>query len=82
MLLRAGRRTILTWRRHAPPLEARRSHAANPLVETARAGHEDVRHVRVNGRPVSPDSRILTLDAAALLAKAAAYRAKISASLK
>ncbi len=43
---------------------------------------EDVRDVMVNGRPVVRDARILTLDEAAILAKAAEYRAKISASLK
>jgi len=43
---------------------------------------EDVRDVMVNGRPVVRDGRVLTLDEAAILAKAAEYRAKISASLK
>ena len=43
---------------------------------------EDVRDVMVNGKPVVRDGRILTLDEAAILARAAEYRAKISASLK
>jgi 5-methylthioadenosine/S-adenosylhomocysteine deaminase len=43
---------------------------------------EDVRDVMVNGKPVVRDARILTLDEAAILAKAAEYRAKVSASLK
>ncbi len=43
---------------------------------------EDVRDVMVNGKPVVRDAKILTLDEAAILAKAAEYRAKISASLK
>ncbi len=43
---------------------------------------EDVRDVMVNGRPVVRDSRILTLDEKAILAKAAEYRMKVSQSLK
>jgi len=43
---------------------------------------DDVRDVMVNGKPVVRDARILTLDEASILAKAAEYRAKISASLK
>ncbi|MBZ5625092.1 MAG: amidohydrolase family protein [Acidobacteriia bacterium] len=43
---------------------------------------DDVRDVMVNGKPVVRDARILTLNAAQILQKAAAYRAKISASLK
>jgi 5-methylthioadenosine/S-adenosylhomocysteine deaminase len=42
----------------------------------------DVRDVMVNGKPVVRDSKILTLNAAQVMAKAAEYRAKISASLK
>ncbi len=42
----------------------------------------DVRDVMVNGKPVVGDARILTLDAAAILRKAAEYRLKISASLR
>jgi len=43
---------------------------------------EDVRDVMVNGRPVVLDTRILTLDPAQILQKAAEYRVKVSASLK
>ena len=43
---------------------------------------EDVRDVMVNGRPVVRDSKILTLDEGAILAKAEEYRVKVSASLK
>jgi 5-methylthioadenosine/S-adenosylhomocysteine deaminase len=43
---------------------------------------EDVRDVMVNGRPVVRDGRILTLDEAQILRKAAEYGAKVSASLK
>jgi 5-methylthioadenosine/S-adenosylhomocysteine deaminase len=43
---------------------------------------DDVRDVMVNGKPVVRDSKILTLDEKAVLAKAAEYRAKVSQSLK
>jgi cytosine/adenosine deaminase-related metal-dependent hydrolase len=42
----------------------------------------DVRDVMVNGKPVVRDARILTLNEGQILAKAAEYRAKVSASLK
>ena len=42
----------------------------------------DVRDVMVNGKPVVRDGRILTLDEAAILSKAAEYRVKVSDSLK
>jgi 5-methylthioadenosine/S-adenosylhomocysteine deaminase len=42
----------------------------------------DVRDVMVNGKPVVRDGKILTLNEAQILAKAAEYRAKVSASLK
>jgi 5-methylthioadenosine/S-adenosylhomocysteine deaminase len=42
----------------------------------------DVRDVMVNGKPVVRDAKILTLNEAQILAKAAEYRAKISASLR
>jgi len=43
---------------------------------------EDVRDVMVNGKPVVSDGRILTLNEAQILQKAAEYRVKVSASLK
>ena len=43
---------------------------------------DDVRDVMVNGKPVVRDGRILTLNQAAILAKAAEYRDRIKASLK
>src|ERR1700722_602891 len=43
---------------------------------------EDVRDVMVNGKPVVRDGKILTLDEAAILAKAEEYRVKVSTSLK
>jgi 5-methylthioadenosine/S-adenosylhomocysteine deaminase len=42
----------------------------------------DVRDVMVNGKPVVRDSKILTLNEQQILAKAAEYRVRISASLK
>jgi 5-methylthioadenosine/S-adenosylhomocysteine deaminase len=42
----------------------------------------DVRDVMVNGKPVVRDSKILTLNEAQILAKAAEYAAKVTASLK
>ena len=42
----------------------------------------DVRDVMVNGKPVVRDAKILTLNEAQILAKAAEYAAKVSASLK
>lgn len=50
------------------------------MVYALKAG--DVRDVMVNGKAVVRDGRILTLNEQAILAKAAEYRAKISASLK
>ncbi len=43
---------------------------------------EDVRDVMVNGRPVVRNAKILTLNEAAILQKAAEYRAQVSVSLK
>jgi 5-methylthioadenosine/S-adenosylhomocysteine deaminase len=43
---------------------------------------EDVRDVMVNGKPVVRDGKILTLNEAQILQKAAEYRVKVSASLK
>ena len=43
---------------------------------------EDVADVMVNGKPVVRDGKILTLNEPEILAKAAEYRARISASLK
>jgi 5-methylthioadenosine/S-adenosylhomocysteine deaminase len=42
----------------------------------------DVRDVMVNGKPVVRDSKILTLNEAQILAKAAEYAAKVTESLK
>jgi len=42
----------------------------------------DVEDVTVNGKPIVRDGRSLTLDSSAILAKAAEYGAKVTASLK
>jgi 5-methylthioadenosine/S-adenosylhomocysteine deaminase len=54
--------------------------AISQMVYTLKG--EDVRDVMVNGKPVVRDGKILTLDEAAILAKAEEYRIKVSASLK
>jgi 5-methylthioadenosine/S-adenosylhomocysteine deaminase len=54
--------------------------AVSQMVYALKA--EDVRDVMVNGRPVVRDGRILTLDQAAILRKAAEYRGKVAASLE
>jgi 5-methylthioadenosine/S-adenosylhomocysteine deaminase len=54
--------------------------AISQMVYTLKG--EDVRDVMVNGKPVVRDGKILTLDEAAILAKAEEYRVKVSASLK
>ena len=54
--------------------------AVSQMVYALKAS--DVRDVMVNGRPVVRDARILTLNEQQILAKAAEYRAKVSASLK
>jgi hypothetical protein len=41
-----------------------------------------VRDVMVNGKPVVRDAKILTLNEPQILAKAAEYRIKVTASLK
>jgi 5-methylthioadenosine/S-adenosylhomocysteine deaminase len=43
---------------------------------------DDVRDVMVNGKPVVRDAKILTLNEAQILQKAAEYRGKVAASLK
>jgi 5-methylthioadenosine/S-adenosylhomocysteine deaminase len=78
--LEAGKRADLIAvridRPHAQPLYD----AVSQMVYGLKAS--DVRDVMVNGKPVVRDARILTLNQQLILAKAAEYRAKISASLK
>ena len=52
------------------------------LADGLRAQGRRRRDVMVNGKPVVRDAKILTLNEAQILAKAAEYRAKVSASLK
>lgn len=54
--------------------------AVSQMVYALKAS--DVRDVMVNGKPVVRDAKILTLNEQQVLAKAAEYRAKVSASLK
>jgi 5-methylthioadenosine/S-adenosylhomocysteine deaminase len=63
-------------RPHAQPLYD----AVSQMVYALKGS--DVRDVMVNGKIVVRDSKILTLNEQQILAKAAEYRAKISASLK
>jgi 5-methylthioadenosine/S-adenosylhomocysteine deaminase len=78
--LEAGKRadliTVRIDRAHAQPLYD----AVSQMVYALKAS--DVRDVMVNGKPVVRDTKILTLNEAQILAKAAEYRAKVSASLK
>ncbi|MDE3167350.1 MAG: amidohydrolase family protein, partial [Acidobacteriota bacterium] len=54
--------------------------AVSQMVYALKAS--DVRDVMVNGRPVVRDARCLTLNQPQILAKAAEYQAKVTASLK
>jgi len=78
--LEAGKRadliTVRIDRAHAMPLYD----AVSQMVYALKGS--DVRDVMVTGKAVVRDAKILTLDEKAVLAKAAEYRAKISASLK
>lgn len=61
---------------HAAPFY----NAYSQMVYALKGG--DVRHVMVNGKLVVRDGKSLTLDSAAILKKAAEYRAAVTASLK
>jgi 5-methylthioadenosine/S-adenosylhomocysteine deaminase len=63
-------------RPHAQPLYD----AVSQMVYALKGS--DVRDVMVNGKPVVRDSKILTLNEQQILAKAAEYRTKVTASLK
>ena len=73
---RADLITVRIDRPNAQPLYD----AVSQMVYALKAS--DVRDVMVNGRPVVRDGAILTLNQQQILAKAAEYRARISASLK
>jgi 5-methylthioadenosine/S-adenosylhomocysteine deaminase len=78
--LEAGKRadliTVRLDRANGVPLY----NAISQMVYALKAS--DVRDVMVNGKVVVQDSKILTLDEAAILAKAREYGMKVSASLK
>src|SRR5438270_2298597 len=73
---RADLITVRIDRAHAQPLYD----AVSQMVYALKGS--DVRDVMVNGKLVVRDAKILTLDERQVLAKAAEYRAKVSASLK
>jgi 5-methylthioadenosine/S-adenosylhomocysteine deaminase len=73
---RADLITVRLDRPHAQPLYD----PISQMVYALKAS--DVRDVMVNGKPIVRDAKILTLNQALVMQKAAEYRAKISASLK
>jgi 5-methylthioadenosine/S-adenosylhomocysteine deaminase len=78
--LEGGKRADLIMVRIDRPNAVPLYDAVSQMVYALKA--DDVRDVMVNGKPVVRDAKILTLNAAQILQKAAEYRAKISASLK
>jgi 5-methylthioadenosine/S-adenosylhomocysteine deaminase len=78
--LEAGKRADMIMVRIDRPNAQPIYDAVSQMVYALKAG--DVRDVMVNGRPVVRDGKILTLNEAQILAKAAEYQTKVSASLK
>ncbi len=78
--LEIGKRADLIAVRLDRPNAAPLYDAISQLVYALKAA--DVRDVMVNGKSVVRDGKIQTLDEAAILAKAAEYRMRVSASLK
>lgn len=78
--LEAGKRADLISVRLDRPNEVPVYDPVSEMVYASKAG--DVRDVMVNGRMVVGDAKSLTLDQGAILAKAAEYRIRVSASLK
>ena len=78
--LEPGKRADLIMVRLDRPNAAPLYDAISQMVYALKAS--DVRDVMVNGKPVVRDGKILTLNEAQILQKAAEYRAKVSASLK
>jgi 5-methylthioadenosine/S-adenosylhomocysteine deaminase len=78
--LEAGKRADMIMVRIDRPNAVPLYDAISQMVYTLKGS--DVRDVMVEGRPVVRDGRILTLNEPQILAKAAEYKAKISASLK
>jgi 5-methylthioadenosine/S-adenosylhomocysteine deaminase len=78
--LEAGKRADMIMVRIDRPNAQPLYEPVSQMVYALKGG--DVRDVMVNGKVVVRDSKILTLNQQQVLAKAAEYRAKISASLK
>jgi 5-methylthioadenosine/S-adenosylhomocysteine deaminase len=78
--LEAGKRADLIMVRIDRPNAVPLYDAVSQMVYALKA--DDVRDVMVNGRPVVRDRKILTLNEAQILQKAAEYRDRIKASLK
>jgi 5-methylthioadenosine/S-adenosylhomocysteine deaminase len=78
--LEAGKRADLILVRTDRPNAVPMYDPISQMVYALKA--DDVRDVMVNGKPVVRDAKILTLNQAQILLKAAEYRARISASLK
>ncbi len=78
--LEIGKRADLIAVRLDRPNAAPLYDAISQMVYALKAA--DVRDVMVNGKSVVRDGKIQTLDEAAILAKAAEYRMRVSASLK
>jgi 5-methylthioadenosine/S-adenosylhomocysteine deaminase len=78
--LEAGKRADLIMVRTDRPNAVPMYDPVSQMVYALKA--DDVRDVMVNGKPVVRDAKILTLNQAQILLKAAEYRASVSASLK
>ena len=78
--LEAGKRADLIMVRTDRPNAVPMYDPVSQMVYALKA--DDVRDVMVNGKTVVRDAKILTLNQAQILLKAAEYRARISASLK
>jgi len=78
--LEAGKRADLIMVRIDRPNAVPLYDAVSQMVYALKA--EDVRDVMVNGKPVVRDAAILTLNAPAILRKAAEYQVQVSQSLK
>jgi len=78
--LEAGKRADLIMVRTDRPNAVPMYDPVSQMVYALKA--DDVRDVMVNGKPVVRDAKILTLNQAQILLKAAEYRARVSASLK
>lgn len=77
--LETGKRADLMFVRSRVPNAQPLFHVYSALVYALKGS--DVSHVMVNGRLVVRDRKVLTMDAASVLQKAEAWRAKITASV-